>query len=144
MRPVLEEQISAFLGNHPGVVADLCEALNERNINIRALTVLETCDIGTLRMIVDNVELTKEVLRTWGAAYIVSPVIAITIPDRPGAFGQIARRLANEGINIEYVYASALPGSHSTLGVFRVSDTERALEMDFSDVVEGSEFAAAR
>lgn len=133
MRARAEEQISAFLKNRPGIVADLCTALNERHINIRALTVLETVDVGTLRMVTDNTELAKQVLSETGAAYVVVPVLSIVIPNRPGAFARIASGFARHGINIEYVYATALGGDGDTLAIFRVSDIERAIEIEFED-----------
>lgn len=131
MQATAENQISAFLANKPGVVADLCSALTEHHINIRAITVLETIDIGTLRLIVDDVEAAKEALREAGAAFVVVPVITIPIANKPGEFARIARTIANAGINIEYVYATAVPDSDRSLGIFRVSDCERALELHF-------------
>ncbi|MFQ5414260.1 MAG: hypothetical protein ACE5E6_07350 [Phycisphaerae bacterium] len=133
MRAEADEQISAFLENRPGCVADLCAALIERKINIKAMCVLETHDIGTLRMVVDNVELAKEVFSAAGAAYIVVPVVSIVIPNKPGAFTRIARTMAKANINIEYVYATAAPGTAQSVGVFRVSDQKAALELDFEE-----------
>lgn len=126
-----EDQISAFLANKPNVLADLCSALTERHINIRAMSVLDTVDIGTFRMLVDNVTIAKEVLREAGAAYVVTPVVTIPIPNKPGAFARIARTFGAAHINIEYVYATAQQGSDLSLGVFRVSDHKAALELEF-------------
>jgi hypothetical protein len=131
VRAIPEVQISAFLANKPGVVAHLCDALSERGVNIRAMTVLDTKDIGTMRMIVDKVEVAKEALDLAGAAYVEVPVITIHIPNGLGGFACIARRLAEAEINIEYVYATTVPGSDVSLGVFRVSDHEAALDIDF-------------
>jgi len=127
-----EEQLSVFLENRPGVVADLCAALIDRQINIRALTVLDTRDIGTFRMVVDEPAQAKEQLKLLGAAFTSVPVLSVEIPNRPGAFAHIARRMADAGVNIDYVYATALPGQDSTLGIFRVSDLDRALTLDFN------------
>jgi hypothetical protein len=113
------------------VVAHLSAALAQRGVNIRAITVLDTVDIGTMRMVVDNLEAAREALDQAGAAYVSVPVIAIPIPNALGGFAQIARTLAAANINIEYVYATAVPGTESTLGIFRVSDHEAALELDF-------------
>jgi len=131
LRATPEIQLSAFLANKPGVVAHLCDALTERGVSIRAMTVLDTVDIGTMRMIVDNVEVAKEALDDAGAAYVEVPVITIPIPNCLGGFTVIARRLAGANVNIEYMYATAVPGTEHTLGVFRVSDYESAMELDF-------------
>lgn len=131
IRPSADEQISAFLANKPGVLADLCSALTERHINIRAMMVMDTVDVGTFRMLVDNVTIAQDVLRDAGAAYIVTPVITIPIPHKPGAFARIARALANAGVNIEYLYATAQQDSNLSIGVFRVSDPHGALDLEF-------------
>ncbi|MFQ5492090.1 MAG: ACT domain-containing protein [Phycisphaerae bacterium] len=125
------EQISIFLSNRPGVVADLCAALTEQHINIRALTVLDTTDIGTFRMVVDDAEQAKETLQVAGASYVVVPVMALPIKNAPGAFSDVARIMADNGVNIEYVYASAMMGTDRSLGIFRVSDLEKALSLDY-------------
>lgn len=125
------EQISIFLENRPGVVADLCAHLTERNINIRAITVLDTTDIGTVRMVVDDAEKAKEAFAAAGAAYVIVQCLAVEVPNRPGGFAAVARKLSLAGINIEYVYASALENGDRAMGVFRVSDLERALKVDY-------------
>lgn len=124
-------QLSVFLGNTPGVVADLCTALTNADISIRAMTVLDTVDVGTMRMIVDDVDRAKRALKGSSAAYVEVPVITIGIDNQPGAFAKIARRMADAGVNIEYVYATVAPGADLTLGVFRVSDIDTALKIDF-------------
>lgn len=131
VRASAEQQVSAFLANKPGVVAHLCAALSERGVSIRALTVLDTVDVGTMRMVVDDIEAAREALDAAGAAYVNVPVIAIPISNGLGGFAQIARTLAAANINIEYVYATSVPGTDYSLGIFRVSDHEAALELDF-------------
>ncbi len=126
-----ETQLSAFLANEPGVVARLCEELSEHGVNIRAMAVLDTVDIGTMRMVVDNLDIAKEALNKAGAAYVEVPVITIPIRNEQGGFGHIARILAAANINIEYVYATSVPGTDFSLGVFRVSDRDAALELDY-------------
>lgn len=137
MRAVVQDQLSVFLKNRPGILADLCETLCRRDIHVRAMTVLESFDIGTVRMICDNVTLAEECLAKFGASFIVVRVLVVEIANRPGSIAAIARTLAGAGINIEYLYASASPGSEQTLGVLRIADRdfERALALDFPDEV---------
>jgi hypothetical protein len=126
-----ETQLSAFLANQPGVVARLCDALAEKGVNILAMAVLDTVDIGTMRIVVDDLEVAKASLDEVGAAYVEVPVITIPIPNTQGGFGHIARVLAAANINIEYVYATSIPGTEYSLGIFRVSDRDAALELDY-------------
>jgi hypothetical protein len=125
------EQITVFLENRPGVVSDLCSHLTERHISIRALTVLDTIDIGTMRMVVNDPQLAKEALSAAGAAYVCVKCVAVEIPNKPGGFAGVARTMALAGVNIEYVYASAMPGIDKTMGIFRVSDVQRALALQY-------------
>lgn len=133
MRGTPEKQISAFLANKPGVVADLCDELSNHEVNIKAITVLDTVDVGTVRMVVDDVEAAQRALRVKGAAFVVVPVVGIPISNKPGAFAHVARKIASAGVNIEYFYATAMPGTERSLAVFRVSDYERALELDYPE-----------
>ena len=125
------EQISIFLENRAGVVADLCAHLTEREISIRAMAVLDTIDIGTVRMVVDDPEKAKEALAAAGAAYVTVKCLAVEVPDRPGGFAGVARKLSLAGVNIEYIYASTVPGAEKAVGIFRVSDLERALTLSY-------------
>ncbi|MCH7595931.1 MAG: ACT domain-containing protein [Planctomycetes bacterium] len=138
MKATPEIQISAFLANKPGVVAHLCSALADRGVSIRAMTVLDTVDVGTVRMLVDDVEVAKA-LDHAGAAYVEVPVISVPISSRPGSFASIARTLHDAAINIEYIYATAVPGMDVSLGVFRVSDHTAALALDFEPLAEVAE-----
>lgn len=135
LRATIETQLSAFLANRSGIIADFCGALAERGVNIRAICVLDSVDIGTVRMIVDDVDRAKAALDTAGAAYVEVPVITVEIPNTPGSFARLARSLAVRGINIEYFYTTGTPSATHTLGVFRVSDTEGAAAIEFEDAV---------
>ncbi len=133
MRAKETTQLSVFLGHHPGVVADVCSALSEAELSIRAMAVLDTVDVGTMRLVLDDPQSAKEALRGSGAAYVEVPVLTLEIRNRAGTFAHIARMMADSGVNIEYVYATVMPGTERTLGVFRVSDVETALKIDFPD-----------
>lgn len=133
MRATAEKQISAFLKNKPGVVADLCDELSNHGVNIKAMTVMDTVDIGTTRMVVDDVEAAMRALRVKGAAFVVVDVVAISIANKTGAFAHVARKMSNAGVNIEYFYATAHQGTDRSFAVFRVSEYERALELDYPE-----------
>ena len=131
-RATAEWQISAFLANKPGVVSRLCNALADRKVNILAMTVLDTVDIGTMRMVVDKLDVAREALNSAGAAYVEVPVLAIPIPNQEGGFAKVAGILAGADINIEYFYCTCVPGTDFSLGIFRVSDHEAALRLNFN------------
>lgn len=134
LTPRRGEQISIFLKNRPGIVADVFREFVEDAINVVGLTVMDTVDVGTLRMVVDDADKAKAALEKSGARYLDVPVMLLPIPNVPGAFARVAKALADAGVNIEYVYATACPDQESAMGVYRVSDIERALTVDFSAV----------
>lgn len=125
------EQITAFLENRPGILADLCAHLCDRGINIRAMSTLENSEAGSVRMVVDQPHLAKQVLTEAGVAHATASCLAVELPNSPGGFGRIARTLSLAGININYIYATSLPGSSAALGIFAVSDLDRALGLDW-------------
>lgn len=128
------EQISVFLENRPGVVAELCNALSEQDINIQALTVLDSFDIATMRIVVDEPEQAKEALQTAGAAYVPVTVLGLDIPNEPGSLGSIVQEIAQADVNIEYMYLSTMPGADHVRVIFRVSDADidNVLNVDFN------------
>lgn len=125
------EQLTVFLENRPGILADLCAHLSDRRINIRAISVLDNTDAGTVRLIVDQPDLAKETLADAGVSYTTARCLSLEMPNNPGGFAGIARTLSLAGINIDYIYASSVPGTGSALGIFRVSDIEQALALNW-------------
>ena len=125
------EQITLALENRPGILADLCAHLSDRGVNIRAITALENTDPGTVRLVTDDAASAKEVLSSAEVAYTSEPCLAVEMPNSPGGFAGIARTLSLAGINIDYIYASTVPGAGTALGILHVSDLERALALDW-------------
>lgn len=125
------EQITVFLENRPGVLADLCGHLSDRRINVRAMAVLDNTDAGGVRLVVGNPESAKQTLSDAGVAYTTAKCLALEMPNIPGGFASIARTLSLAGINIDYIYASAVSETGRALGIFGVSDIEQALALDW-------------
>ena len=118
-------QLSAFLENKPGTLADALNTITEAGINIRALNVAETKDFGILRIIVSDTQKGKEVL---GKDVIVkeTPVVAVKMDDRSGALEKVLAILRSADVNIEYVYAFTSAVQGSAYVVLRVDDPESA------------------
>jgi hypothetical protein len=127
------EQITVFLENRPGILADLCAHLSERGINIKAISTIDSRDAGTVRLVVEQPEPAKEVLSEARVSYTTTDCLALEMPNDPGGFARIARSLSLAGINIDYIYASGLPGYTTALGIFGVSDLARALTLDWEE-----------
>lgn len=121
------EQISVFLENKSGRLADVSDVLAKGGINIRALSLADTADFGILRLIVNNTEGAKEVLKKNGFTVGKTEVVAIEVPDRPGGLAGILNALKGEEVNVEYMYAFVQKSGENAIIIFRFDDIERAI-----------------
>ena len=121
------KQISVFMENQPGRLAEMASALGDAGINIMALTLAESADFGVVRMIVSDFERAREVLRQKNFTVTETEVLAIEIPDRPGSLGRVLKVFAEKGLNVEYMYAF-VTRKEDALIVFRFDDPDQAIE----------------
>lgn len=122
------EQISVFLENRAGRLAEITRALSEADINIKALSLADTSDFGILRLILDNCEKAYQVLRDKGFTVGRNTVVAVKMPDSPGGLDSILQILREAGVNVEYMYAFAQWCKDSATVVCRFSDADKAIE----------------
>ena len=103
------KQISAFVENRPGRIAEITEILAEHEIDLRALSVADTTDFGILRIIVDDPDKVASLLRENRVTVTLTDVLAIRLPDKPGAVSNMLRLLADNCVSVEYLYAFVTP-----------------------------------
>jgi len=120
------EQISVFLENETGGLADVVNVLARSAIDIRAMALADETDFGILRLIVNDTERAAVALKDAGFTVRRTPVVAVLIPDRPG--GLAATLEALRGIAVEYLYAFVRKRGEQAVVVFRFEDVERAVE----------------
>ena len=123
------EQISIFLENKPGTLENATRTLRDAGINIRALSLADTSDFGVLRLIVNDVEKAKQVLKEAGFTVGRTSVVAVLVPDRPGGLHGILEVLSREKINVEYMYAFVERSGENAIIIFRFNMTDRAIEV---------------
>ena len=118
-------QLSIFLENSPGRLAEAVRIISEAEVNIRAMSLADTKDFGILRIIVSDAEKTK---KTLSDNYIVmeTRVIAVKMDDQAGALNNILQILEKAQINVEYMYAFTGSEALSAYVVLRVDDLEHA------------------
>jgi len=121
------EQISIFLENKYGRLAEVTRILSEAGINIRALSLADTADFGILRLILDRTEEAKQLLKEKGFTVGKTEVIAVEVPDRPGGLAGILNALEGEGINVEYMYAFVQRSGENAIIIFRFDELEKAI-----------------
>jgi hypothetical protein len=108
--------------NRPGVLAAIGEALGGAGINIEGLCAVAAAGRGTIHVIVEDVDRARSVLQDAGAQVgEESDVLVADLEDRPGAAGELARKLADAGVNINFAYLAT-----RTRAVLGVDDVEKA------------------
>ena len=121
------EQISIFLENKSGRLAEVASVLAGAGINIRALSLADTTDFGILRLIVNDTEKAKQVLKDNGFTVGKTEVIAVEVPDRPGGLAHILKVMTEEGVNVEYMYAFVQRSGGNAIIIFRFDELEKAI-----------------
>ncbi len=124
---MLVKQISVFLENKSGRLAEVTRTLKEKGIDIRALYVADTTEYGILRMIVDKPEAAQAALSESGFTVSSTNVIAIAIPDRPGTLDEALEILSGSAISLDYLYAYVGRASSDAIVVIRVEDPQLAM-----------------
>ena len=123
---VYTQQISVFLENRPGTLAELTGVLCDHNVDMRAMCVADAMDFGIARIIVDDVYNTMTVLKDAGYVCQITNVLTIEMQDEPGALSKILDLLGKEGINLEYTYAFLTRKKDTAYLVLKVADLEKA------------------
>ena len=122
-------QLSVFLENRAGQLAEITKVLADNGIDLRAISIAETADYGVLRMIVDNAEKATGILLTNGYILSMTPVLVVGVPDCPGGLAPVLSVMAEGNIDIEYMYSLFTPEVGKAYMVFRISDEAKFVEL---------------
>ncbi len=119
------KQISVFIENKKGKLAEATRYIADHDVNLRALSIADTQDFGILRIICENPDKANEVLQAGGYITTMTDVLAAAISDTPGSLATILEVLSEANIAVEYTYAflSAKSGAYM---IFRVDDNQSA------------------
>jgi hypothetical protein len=119
-------QLSIFLENRPGRITEVLEALGEENIKITALSIADTSEFGILRMIVNDPEKARELLKKRLFTVNLTEVISIRTPNEARYYAKVLKILSDLNISIEYTYA--FPLGKKSIIILRCSNTEEAIK----------------
>ncbi|PLX80088.1 MAG: amino acid-binding protein [Desulfuromonas sp.] len=122
-------QISIFIENKTGRLAEVSRVLGDAGVNIRALSLADTSDFGILRLIVDQTDKAKEVLKKEGFTVSKTEVIAVEVPDRPKGLYSILDILDKGKVNVEYMYAFVERCGENAVIIFRFDDVDAAIKV---------------
>jgi hypothetical protein len=120
------DQISVFVENKPGSLAEITALLGDAGIDLRALSIADTENFGILRLIVSEPQRALDALRAAEHVGSVTPVLAVPLADAPGSLAGVLRVLADADINLEYLYAFIARQAGHAYVVLRVADNDRA------------------
>lgn len=126
---MLIKQISVFMENRPGRLAEITNVLSENNIDMRAINIADTTDFGILRMIVNDPKRAEKVLRENNMTASTTDVIAVSIDDTVGAFSKVIMLLKKEDISIEYIYSFIGEKSAKAVIVVKSNNNERSVAL---------------
>jgi len=123
------KQISVFLENRPGALAEFTRILEKSSIDLRALSLAESEDFGIVRVIVDDPYKTIRILKEEGYICSVTKVIAVEIADKPGSLVKMLNILGDNNVNLEYSYAFLAKKANSAFMILRVADNDKAIKV---------------
>ena len=123
---MLIKQLSVFIENKPGRLADVVDALGKNDIDISALSLADTSDYGILRLIVNKPEAAAIVLREIGVVVKITDVLTVAMDDTPGGLSKILEIFVKSDIHVDYMYAFVGSATNKALMVVKVSDTDAA------------------
>lgn len=119
------KQLSVFVENRAGRLAEITEIIAANNINLKALSIADTTNFGILRIIVDDPYEAERILRENSLTVSVTNVISVRIEDKAGELAKILRLLADKDIAVEYMYEYR-PGSGKTYVIFKIEKESEA------------------
>jgi hypothetical protein len=122
------KQLSVFVENSAGKLQQIIEGLGEGGVNLRALSIAETADFGILRLIVDDEQKARGILKEMGVISKTTDVIAVYIDDKTGGLAAVLKTFAENNVNIEYMYAFLGRKEGKALMVLKADDEEKAAQ----------------
>lgn len=123
------QQVSVFIENKAGRLADVTSALRNAGINIRSLSLADTSDFGVLRLIVDRPDECLTVLSSAGFVVRLTTVLAVEVADQPGGLDDILQLFDRHSLNVEYMYAFVEKRRENAVMIFRFDAPEEALRI---------------
>ena len=125
----ITKQLAIFLDNRPGMLARVADALAEAKINIYAITTSDTVDHSVIRMVVSDSRRALHLFEEHGTLVVEDDVLMIDGSNKPGQLAQIAHKLADAKVNIEYCYSATPAEARKGLLIMRVSNASKALKV---------------
>lgn len=122
---MVAKQLSVFIENRQGRLGEVLNVLKANGVNILSLSLADTTEYGLLRLIVNNPVLGKEKLSEDGFSTMLTDVLVLKITHQSGSLQGLLKILADEGVNIEYMYGLSIDGEEASV-VLKTTDITKA------------------
>ena len=126
---MLVKQVSIFVENTTGRLADVTRILADAGIDLKAATIADAADFGILRCIVEDADAAKKILNEKGFNASVSEVIAVSLDNKPGGFHRVLQILADEKIGVKYIYSTIKSAVGEAVIMMKAADNDKAIEV---------------
>jgi hypothetical protein len=112
---MIVNQLAIYTQNDKGNVNNILRILGEHKINILSLFLADTEDFGILRLVTEDNKKAQDVLIQEGYMTALTDLLSITVKNEPGDLEKILKKLADNQINIEYMYSYTKDGKTNIL-----------------------------
>jgi hypothetical protein len=123
------KQVTVFLENKPGRLANVLASLATEKVNIIALSVMDKHEHSVLRLVTDDPVQTSRIIQTINTPFTETEVLVVELRHQPGALAHVCEILAAEHINIDYAYCSSGGRNGKVSGIFKLSNAEKAIRV---------------
>lgn len=126
---MLVKQVSIFVENTTGRLADITGVLADHNIDLKASTIADAADFGILRCIVEDSEAVKKILNENGFNASISEVIAVSLENKAGGFHKVLKILADEKVGVKYIYSTIKSAEGEAVIMLKADDNDKAVKV---------------
>ena len=119
------KQLSVFLENKEGRLDKVLKTLADGGINLLSASLADTTDFGVLRLLADDPDKAKAILKEAGFPSRIDNVIAVVVPDAVGSFAKVCAMIHEAGINISYIYGLSIDGEGAPIAI-KTNDNAKA------------------
>lgn len=130
------KQVSIFVDNKLGSIAEVISSLSEDNINIKALSVADAADYGILRLIVDEPEKAFNIIKEKGYDAKIAYTIGISINDKANALSEVLNLLKKNGISVTYIYSFLGYMENQAVCIIKTPDLDKTLKLLLDNNIE--------
>jgi hypothetical protein len=138
------KQISVFLENRPGKLANVLLALAREKVNVVAMSIMDSHEHSVLRLVTSDTPRTVQILQGLNVSQAESEVLMVELRNQPGALAHVCEQLAGSHINIEYAYVSSGGKNGKVFGIFKVSNVQKATQVLSTAALNNTRRAEAR